>query len=285
MHNILYVNRGLPCGLPIIRVNLSCESWQSVSMVPLVYHPRTTSRPSAWSGCTPSTAGSTAASTTHLIASGLRKSGDFVRPPPSQGSPEAPHRRNICGRSGARRRWPDSGGADRPRLPGWLIDWRILADAVCHRGTILACRLALEHGMAINLGGGFHHAAAGWGGGFCVYADVPWRRSCTTRASWAGCLWWTSTPTRATAPPPSCGSGPGHSFSTSTRKTSSPRIRNRKTIRCRSGPAWQGANTWGSSEIRARSPGCRPARPGALQRWLGPVRGRPAGPACGSDLT
>ena len=27
--------------------------------------------------------------------------------------------------------------------------------------------------MAINLGGGFHHAAAGWGGGFCVYADTP----------------------------------------------------------------------------------------------------------------
>ena len=26
---------------------------------------------------------------------------------------------------------------------------------------------------AINLGGGYHHAASGWGGGFCVYADVP----------------------------------------------------------------------------------------------------------------
>jgi histone deacetylase 11 len=37
----------------------------------------------------------------------------------------------------------------------------------------LACRLALEHGIAINLGGGFHHAAAEWGGGFCVFADVP----------------------------------------------------------------------------------------------------------------
>ena len=40
-------------------------------------------------------------------------------------------------------------------------------------GTILACRLALEQGAAINLGGGFHHAASGWGGGFCVYADAP----------------------------------------------------------------------------------------------------------------
>ena len=40
-------------------------------------------------------------------------------------------------------------------------------------GTILACRLALEHGISINLGGGYHHAAGNWAGGFCVYADVP----------------------------------------------------------------------------------------------------------------
>ncbi len=40
-------------------------------------------------------------------------------------------------------------------------------------GTILACRQALEHKIAINLGGGFHHAAGEWSGGFCVYADIP----------------------------------------------------------------------------------------------------------------
>jgi histone deacetylase 11 len=40
-------------------------------------------------------------------------------------------------------------------------------------GTILASRLALEHGLAINLGGGFHHAVQTWGGGFRVYADAP----------------------------------------------------------------------------------------------------------------
>jgi histone deacetylase 11 len=40
-------------------------------------------------------------------------------------------------------------------------------------GTILACRLALEHGLAINLGGGYHHAGSDRGGGFCVYADAP----------------------------------------------------------------------------------------------------------------
>ena len=32
------------------------------------------------------------------------------------------------------------------RLPGWVIDWRILRFAT--GGTLLTCRLALEHGIA-----------------------------------------------------------------------------------------------------------------------------------------
>jgi histone deacetylase 11 len=60
------------------------------------------------------------------------------------------------------------------RLPAWAIDWRILRPMrYATGGTVLACRLALERGIAVNLGGGYHHAAAGWGGGFCVYADAP----------------------------------------------------------------------------------------------------------------
>lgn len=39
-------------------------------------------------------------------------------------------------------------------------------------GTMLAAELALEHGSAINIGGGFHHACGDRGGGFCVYADI-----------------------------------------------------------------------------------------------------------------
>lgn len=39
-------------------------------------------------------------------------------------------------------------------------------------GTLLAARLALQHGMAVNLGGGYHHAGPGEGGGFCIYADM-----------------------------------------------------------------------------------------------------------------
>ncbi|KAK3924758.1 Histone deacetylase 11 [Frankliniella fusca] len=34
-------------------------------------------------------------------------------------------------------------------------------------GSILAGRLALERGWAINIGGGFHHCSSSRGGGFC----------------------------------------------------------------------------------------------------------------------
>jgi len=39
-------------------------------------------------------------------------------------------------------------------------------------GTVLAGRLALEHGLACNTAGGSHHAFAGHGAGFCVFNDV-----------------------------------------------------------------------------------------------------------------
>jgi acetoin utilization deacetylase AcuC-like enzyme len=39
-------------------------------------------------------------------------------------------------------------------------------------GTIAAARHALQHGVAMNLAGGTHHAFADHGEGFCVYNDV-----------------------------------------------------------------------------------------------------------------
>jgi len=39
-------------------------------------------------------------------------------------------------------------------------------------GTALAARLALEHGVAVNLAGGSHHASREGGAGFCVFNDV-----------------------------------------------------------------------------------------------------------------
>ena len=43
---------------------------------------------------------------------------------------------------------------------------------LCAGGSILAARRALSDGMAINIGGGFHHAFPGHGEGFCVIHDV-----------------------------------------------------------------------------------------------------------------
>lgn len=39
-------------------------------------------------------------------------------------------------------------------------------------GSILAGKLAMERGWAINVGGGFHHCSHNKGGGFCPYADI-----------------------------------------------------------------------------------------------------------------
>lgn len=59
-------------------------------------------------------------------------------------------------------------------LPTQFLDARILKPMrLASGGTLAACRLALEHGIAINIGGGYHHAERDKGGGFCVYSDVP----------------------------------------------------------------------------------------------------------------
>jgi acetoin utilization deacetylase AcuC-like enzyme len=49
-----------------------------------------------------------------------------------------------------------------------LVDAFVLAAG----GSILAARLALEEGAAVNLGGGFHHAFPDHGEGFCLIHDV-----------------------------------------------------------------------------------------------------------------
>ena len=39
-------------------------------------------------------------------------------------------------------------------------------------GTVTAARAAMKHGGAVHVGGGFHHAYAGHGEGFCMFNDV-----------------------------------------------------------------------------------------------------------------
>jgi acetoin utilization deacetylase AcuC-like enzyme len=55
------------------------------------------------------------------------------------------------------------------------IPWsQRMADAFCLAagGTTLAARVALTEGAAFNIGGGFHHAFANHGEGFCAIHDV-----------------------------------------------------------------------------------------------------------------
>ena len=59
------------------------------------------------------------------------------------------------------------------RLPSWAIDWHILRPMRwATRGTILAAQNALEHGFAVNLSGGYHHAKPNHGEGFSIYSDI-----------------------------------------------------------------------------------------------------------------
>ncbi len=46
------------------------------------------------------------------------------------------------------------------------------ASWICAGGSTLTGRLALDHGIAVHVGGGFHHAFADHGEGFCLINDV-----------------------------------------------------------------------------------------------------------------
>lgn len=46
------------------------------------------------------------------------------------------------------------------------------ASYICVNGTVKSCGIALEEGVGVHLGGGFHHAFRDHGEGFCVFNDV-----------------------------------------------------------------------------------------------------------------
>ncbi|XP_036206250.1 histone deacetylase 11 isoform X16 [Myotis myotis] len=58
-------------------------------------------------------------------------------------------------------------------LPNFLVQRKVLKPLrIQTGGTIMAGKLAVERGWAINVGGGFHHCSSDRGGGFCAYADI-----------------------------------------------------------------------------------------------------------------
>lgn len=59
------------------------------------------------------------------------------------------------------------------RIPLAVIEARVLHPMrLATMGTVLAARCALREGAAINLSGGYHHASANRGEGFCLFADI-----------------------------------------------------------------------------------------------------------------
>jgi histone deacetylase 11 len=58
-------------------------------------------------------------------------------------------------------------------FPESVLEQRVLVPfRTAVGGTVLAARAALQHGLGINLGGGYHHARPALGHGFCIYNDV-----------------------------------------------------------------------------------------------------------------
>jgi histone deacetylase 11 len=145
-------------------------------MIPLIYHPRYNITAFGLERLHPFDSRKYRRIHDALIARGLRRAGDFERPRPVSRSDLARVHTPEYLRS-LRRPAVLAELFEVPavrRLPGWVLDWKVLRPMrYAAGGTILACRRALEHGLAINLGGGFHHASAARGEGFCAYADTP----------------------------------------------------------------------------------------------------------------
>ncbi|XP_078488183.1 histone deacetylase 11 isoform X2 [Ciona intestinalis] len=58
-------------------------------------------------------------------------------------------------------------------LPNFIVQRKVLLPLRLQTGgSVLAGKLAIERGWAINIGGGFHHCSGDRGGGFCAYADI-----------------------------------------------------------------------------------------------------------------
>jgi histone deacetylase 11 len=58
-------------------------------------------------------------------------------------------------------------------IPAEYLRFRLLNSMLkATKGSMDGACLALEHGWAINLSGGYHHATRSSGGGFCIYPDI-----------------------------------------------------------------------------------------------------------------
>jgi histone deacetylase 11 len=60
-------------------------------------------------------------------------------------------------------------------LPAWLLRSQVLEPMIlATKGSVEAAYMAVDQGWAINLAGGYHHANASSGEGFCVIPDITY---------------------------------------------------------------------------------------------------------------
>ncbi|HPW18342.1 MAG TPA: histone deacetylase [Candidatus Aminicenantes bacterium] len=104
----------------------------------------------------------------NLLAMGAKKE-NFLRPRPAPDEDvELVHSRRYLRRVKAGALSPAELRALEIRYSPELVRFALLSVG----GTVLAARKALENGLAVHIGGGFHHAFPDHGEGFCLFNDV-----------------------------------------------------------------------------------------------------------------
>ena len=103
-----------------------------------------------------------------LLDEHIAEPGDFVEPPPASDDDIAlvHHREYLRKLQTGKLSYLEVLRLEIPYSPEL-----VRAVWLCTGGSILAGRLALEDGAAVNVGGGFHHAYPDHGEGFCVLND------------------------------------------------------------------------------------------------------------------
>ena len=103
-----------------------------------------------------------------LLREHIAEPGDFVEPPPASDDDIAlvHHREYLRRLQAGKLSYLEVLRLEIPYSPEL-----VRAVWLCAGGSILAGRLALEDGVGVNVGGGFHHAYPDHGEGFCVLND------------------------------------------------------------------------------------------------------------------
>ncbi len=124
--------------------------------------------------------------------------------------------------SQAAQRHPDLSGNSAPGDPLLAADGgSVLAGGGGHHSG--GAPRAGESGIGFNVGGGFHHAFAGHGEGFCAINDIAVAiRRCSARGPCSAPWWWIATCTTATARPRFSPATPRSSRCPSTSSTTIP---------------------------------------------------------------